>query len=165
MNENDIRFRQLLEDIEKYFDCGLTDDEERDLRRRIAAEPIAHPSVDEARALMGFAPGRRKRHRPIAGQGKAAIAGIAAAVAVLLVLGLRLYSHVGQVPTSPVCTAYSGGKVITDEDAVLALMNESLFELNDGAHDAGRDMIDDIGLIAPAVDRYVTNYDPVKELL
>ena len=47
----------LLVAIEAYFDCRLSDEEEKQLRRTIARTRMVHPAIDEAKAVMGL--GRR----------------------------------------------------------------------------------------------------------
>ncbi|MDE6813670.1 MAG: hypothetical protein K2J28_07585, partial [Duncaniella sp.] len=93
MNRHPLTLPQLLEQIERYFDCSLTDAEERALRDEIAVTPLSHPAIDEARALMGFrrvqetAIRRSSRHTAL----RAAVS-IAAAIALVVTLALHFLS-------------------------------------------------------------------------
>lgn len=165
MRHDEIDLGRLLEDIEKYFDCRLSDEEEKNLRHRLANTGHVHPAIDEARALMGFARPSQRSGVSRRGTKIAAIAGVAAALAVVISLGWKLHNRPVEDPAGDVCLAYSGGNVITDEDAVLAIVAETMSEIHNGAFTANADLMDDVSMIAPAVDRYVINFDPVNVLL
>ena len=44
----------LLKEIDKYFDCLLSDEEEERLRDELSVTNFVHPKIDEAKAVMGF---------------------------------------------------------------------------------------------------------------
>ena len=54
MKQHEITLPELLELIERFYDCSLSDEEERQLRLTISSTTYSHPSIDEAKALMGF---------------------------------------------------------------------------------------------------------------
>ncbi len=165
MRYDDTDLKLLLEDIDRYFDCSLSDEQERLLRRRLAATRHVHPAIDEARMLMGFYR-QERRHSPyFRGRMIAAVAGIAAAVAVVFALGWKMHKGQPDPMAGDVCLAYSGGQIITDEDAVIAIVAETMSEVHNGVFTANSDLRDDVSIIAPAIDRYVTNFDPINVLL
>ena len=60
MDPQKISHPQMLEMIERYFDCTLTEEEEKRLRVCVAASTHPHPSIDEAKAVMGFLKPKRE---------------------------------------------------------------------------------------------------------
>lgn len=143
--------KDLLEKIEAYFDCSLSDEEEQDLRRRIAATNLRHPAVDEARALMGFArqpeAGRAAvgRSRRIVRRGAASVA-VAAAAAVAFVIGTpKDDNH---------CYAYVDGRKVTDEEAVMALLEVNIREAGESETLAELEMMADLSSVAKMVEMY-----------
>lgn len=141
---------RLVDDIGRYFDCSMTDAEEADLRRRLAASTAIHPAIDEARAIMGLRRGRRQRIAPR--RYLRAAAGIAAACAVAVSLGAMLLRH--QSPdTQEFCMAYVNGIAITAEEDVLRLTMGNLCGI------ATPDEMDtppaiDLDDLSGAIDRY-----------
>ncbi len=149
---------ELLELIERYFDCSLSDEEERMLRLVVADSDSRNPAIAEAKAIMGF--GTIKSHRPdsITGEGPAAgdahttwnriewrrILNIAAAVMVLCLgaffLNRVLTGHSG----GDRCMAYLNGEKVTDEDRVMEVLIENISDLDEGAEEAEQLMLDDI---------------------
>lgn len=150
MKQYNTKLPQLLEMIERYFDCALSDAEELQLRHIIAATELSHPAIDEARAVMGIRRPARRRLRDI----RPALS-IAAAVAVLLTIGVYLYvsPSVGRMEESK-CIAYTNGRCITDEDDVINLLREDLREFDDAVEASDRSFADELGDIAPIIESY-----------
>lgn len=171
-NKTIMPIDRLLETIEKYFDCQLSDEQEEELRRQIAATPLSHPSIDEARAAMGF----RKVTRRINGRGnhvvkntsvrqmdkRGLMAGlsIAASIALIVTLGVMLLQPISNGTSQ--CVAYVNGQRVTDEDIVIALMAENTIEFNEGADKAQQSLINEFEFIAPVVDKYESNINPME---
>lgn len=168
MNKNNLTLPQLLEAIELYFDCALTDEQEKGLRHEIAMTTYTHPSIDEARAVMGIHAAAANRRQSARGRKHGKFASrilpamsIAASLALIITLVVLFMRPTAETTTST-CVAYVNGKMVTDEDAVLALMARNIDELHEGASNADQALIDDLGLIAPVVDKYDTNFDPLE---
>ncbi|WP_300811581.1 hypothetical protein [uncultured Duncaniella sp.] len=157
MKHNPMPLPQLLEAIELYFDCEMTDAEERQLRLEVGATPHSHPAIDEARAVMGL---RRPKqltpslHHSI---GVRQWMGIAAAIAVIVTLAVTFmrpgHSPAGQ-DLQEKCVAYVNGRCITDEDEVIALMAQNLGELQNGADMAEQSMIEELEYLAPMIEKF-----------
>ncbi|MDE7145763.1 MAG: hypothetical protein K2O30_06405 [Duncaniella sp.] len=169
MKYNDMTLPQLLEAIEQYFECALTDEQEKELRHEIAVTSHSHPSIDEAKAIMGIqaaATHHRTRpyhHHDTPQKGAASkifpILSMAASLALIITLGI-LFARPVETEVDRTCIAYVNGKVVTDEEAVFALMAQNIDELHDGANDANEALLDDLGIIAPVVDKYDSEFDP-----
>lgn len=171
MKQHNPTLPELLDLIERYFDCSLSDPEEEQLRSIIARTTLSHPAIDEARALMGFRlpssaaskasgqsnvlpadslPARSRKRLSL----RAAIS-IAAAIAVIFAIGLHLSLNAplrGAAQTQ--CIAYANGERITDEADVIRLLTEDLREFNDGVEEADRNLNDELNIIAPVIEDY-----------
>ncbi len=170
MKQHEITLPELLELIERFYDCSLSDEEERQLRLTISSTTYSHPSIDEAKALMGF-------RRPDASTRTTAIPtrqtdrhsnrpniritlSIAAALALLLTLGSNIADR--PIPNSGSdgkCIAYANGKCITDESDVIRLLTEDLREFDDAVDDSDRSFADELGDIAPIIETYESPID------
>lgn len=169
MKYNDMTLPQLLEAIEQYFECALTDEQEKELRHEIAITSHSHPAIEEAKAVMGIQAAatrlRLKQHRQHDTPQKGAaskifpILSMAASLALIITLGI-LFARPVENEADRTCIAYVNGKVVTDEEAVFALMAQNIDELHDGANDASQALTDDLGIIAPVVDKYDSEFDP-----
>lgn len=162
MTNTDMTIEQLLEMIDQYFDCTLSDEQEKALRREIAMTPFRHPAIDEARAVMGIRQinaVHRGNKRSIT---RKIIPGlsIAASVAMIITLGV-LFLRPATTDTST-CVAYVNGQKVTDEDIVLALMAQNTTEFHEGADRAQQSIIDELEFIAPVVDQYESNTNPLE---
>lgn len=158
-----MTLEQLLEAIEQYFDCTLTDEQENELRRAIAVTDFRHPAIDEARAVMGVrhiaSTPAKMTQRPRFSKIIHGLS-IAASVAMIITLGI-LFLHPSEADTST-CVAYVNGERVTDEDIVLALMAQNTTEFNEGVDMAQQALIDELEMIAPAVDRYESEINPLE---
>lgn len=148
----------LLNDIERYFNCELSENEESRLRRQIAQTQLRHPAVDEIRALMGIRSRRRKLNfRPVM-----AACSVAASLALVVSIGVSLLSGPSNSFTSD-CVAYVDGERITDEEAVLRLTIGNLAEFESGHEEVKESMIEDFRGIASAIDEFEIDGDPFIE--
>lgn len=162
MRQQNIPLPRLLDLIERYFDCSLSDSEENELREILATSTLSHPSIDEARALMGFRhtvadpvilpakPHVKKRFdfRPIIG--------IAAAVAIIILIGLHLHTSPSGSDNS-VCIAYVNGQRITDEADIMKLLSEDMLAFEKAAEESQRDFEEELNAFAPALDEFETS--------
>ncbi len=148
--------RALLPQIERYFDCGLTDEEELELRAVIAETGLVHPAIDEARAVMGV---RRCSSTHRYGKGLRTRAVISAAASLLMIcaigISLLIYTPEDQSGMSQ-CIAYANGKTITDEDEILRLIASDLHEIGAGSGEEMRSFEEELGDAAPIIDSFET---------
>ena len=115
---------ELLRDIDSYFECTLSDEQEQYLRRQIATTTLSHPAIDEARAVMGL---RRNVSRHAVYR---RVVAAAAATAMLVGVAMMLFRFPlsGNDNIQPQCVAYIDGRYITDENEVFELMSENLHQ-------------------------------------
>lgn len=163
---------KLLEAIEQFFDCRLTDAQEEELRKQIALTSFSHPAIDEAKAVMGFRKvvntGKESNaHKEITipskridRRGFMAGLSVAASVALIITLGIMLLKPMDSVSSQ--CVAYVNGQRVTDEEIVLALMAENTHEFNEAADEAQQSLINELEFIAPVVDKYESNINPME---
>lgn len=157
MNRSDIQLPQLLEMIERYFDCLLTDEEESRLRSLLATTTLSHPAIEEAKALMGFRKPKRetkrriltspKRWRPIA-----SVAAASVIVAIGTIFLIREHSSLSMGNST--CIAYINGSVITDEAEVLRQLTADMREFGDCAHEAQMSLSQELDETIPLIEEY-----------
>ncbi|MBD5266940.1 MAG: hypothetical protein HDS29_00390 [Bacteroides sp.] len=119
----------MLVAIELYFDCRLSDEEERRLRRAIAVTRVSHPAIDEARAVMGL---RKPAERVIVSRKVLRQISIAASVALLIAGGIGISRYFSESSLENKSIAYVNGVKVTDEDEVMRLFNANLSIMSDG---------------------------------
>lgn len=124
----DAGLARLLDEIEQYFDCKLSDAREAELRREVAFTKLKHPAIDEARALMGIR--RQRRRRPVARYVAAA-----ASVAVLIAV-VAVFMPKPSVGVDSTCIAYAGGVRVTDEAAVERILSENISDFSENLETA-----------------------------
>lgn len=146
-------YDDLLERIERYFDCGLSDSEEQQLRREIAYTSLKHPAVDEARAMMGF---RRPRPAVYRHQTRRIVA-VAASVAVIALAATNMVRPAVSVDST--CIAYIGGERVTDEDVVMSILAENMSDFSEGLDEANDSLQQGIMDVADIIDGYQHNID------
>lgn len=152
-HNNDIDLNRLLGQIDRYFDCSLSDNEEEELRSIIASTTLSHPAIDEARALMGFrAPQSRKKRSTVNGPAMRSIISIAAAVAIIFTLCLTMIQPSNI--TESTCIAYVNGSCITDENDIIRLIAADMRDFSEGASEADQSFRDELGDVAPIIDDY-----------
>ena len=119
----------MLVAIELYFDCRLSDEEERRLRRAIAVTRVSHHAIDEARAVMGL---RKPAERVIVSRKVLRKISIAASVALLIAGGIGISRYFSESSLENKSIAYVNGVKVTDEDEVMRLFNANLSIMSDG---------------------------------
>lgn len=160
MNKLNPKISEIRQMIDRYYDCSLSDAEERQLRLIIAQTRLSDPAIDEMRALMGF------RRPPLRHALKArrfspgrilAYSGVAAAVALLFTVGVvRLTAGHSSVDSR--CIAYSNGRCITDEEEVLRLIVGDLQSFEESASIEVSGFTDELSDVAPIIEDYECNF-------
>lgn len=155
----------LHEKIERYFNCELSDVEEKELILQLSLTKTRDPIIDEAKALLGFRtikedllksnPSSRGFRLPMR-----KLISVAASIGILLSIGIALDSIYRHNESSDKCVAYINGKKITDEAIILFLMAENMDELQDGVEDAHGEILDEIDDLFPVAEKYDINFDP-----
>lgn len=154
----------LHEKIERYFNCELSDEEEKQLILQLSMTKTGDPIIDEAKALLGFRtikegiPKSDTSYRAFKIQ-KRKIISVAASIAILLSIGVAIDS-ISRHNESDKCVAYANGKKITDEEVIFSLMAQNMDELQDGVEDANDDILDEIDDLFPVAEKYDINFDP-----
>lgn len=118
--------------IERYFEGETSLQEEQTLRQQLAECPWESEIIDEARFTMGYftAHQRQQQQRPAAAN-RYRVMAIAASVALLLTVGTGLLWH-SQQPKD-VCIAYVNGQEIHNDEAVMALIENDLNNINNAS--------------------------------
>ncbi|MDE6669274.1 MAG: hypothetical protein K2K26_06300 [Muribaculaceae bacterium] len=156
-DKNNLRY--LLQEIDRYFDCLLTDEEENELRKKLATTKLTHRAIDEAKALMGFRLPEKIRKRKADSLGKkfsykrVRYAAVIAAVAALISLTVCVF----QLNSSFVagnCLAFVNGKCIRDEDAVMEIIFQNISELEQATDEMRVDFLDELDDLASATEYY-----------
>lgn len=141
----------LLEMIEAYFDCRLSDEEEKELRHAVAHTKIVHPAVDEARAVMGLrrrvVAKRRSLRLPVS-------VNIAASVALLVAGAWGVSKYFSQPAAEELMVAYVNGEAVTDEDEVMRLFAANLDIMRQGVEDVNDRMDEMLDIMEPAIEGY-----------
>lgn len=125
---------QLEAMIEQYFDCTLSDDDERRLRRELATTPHRSQAIDEARFTMGFLSmgmSRSQASRQAATRHGKPWMRLAAAAAVLaLVVSAGLY--VVRMATTPpdACYAWVNGHKVSDDKVVMRMIQSDFDDID-----------------------------------
>lgn len=154
MKQHNPSLPELLDLIERFFDCSLSDAEELQLRHTIAKTSLSHPAIDEARAVMGVrTPVQHRQRQP---RNLRPALGIAAAVTVLLTLG-AYHLFVSPAPANfgeSKCIAYANCRCITDEEDVINLLREDLREFDNALEASDRSFDDELNDIASIIQTY-----------
>lgn len=157
---------QLLRNIELYFDCQLTDEEEMELRRQLAHTSLSHPAVEEARAVMGFTTIRYRSLANVevtASRGRLRgirnmIAGVAASVALMVTAGVAVIQNFAS-NSSGDCIAYVNGRRITDEEDVWEIATQDAEELEKAFDECLEGTADDIEALGSIMENIEMNPD------
>lgn len=146
MNSEDIYALHRL--IDEYFEGNTSTDDERLLRRLLAADiwPDNDTQIQTARATLGYAMASRPKariHRTIRRRERRYWAA-AAITAVTVAAAATLFMAPWQKQSTAVI--YAQGRAIHDVDYALATMRMQMAELNDGLADNGaRDLLKEFG--------------------
>lgn len=154
----------LLQEIDRYFECLLTDEEENKLRKKLATTELRHPNIDEAKALMGFRVPEKVRKSKIDRLSKefsykrVRYAAIVAAV----IAFAGLVGYIFQLNNSFVsgnCLAFVNGKCIRDEDAVMKIIFQNISELEQATDEMKVDFLDELDDLASATEHYDSEFN------
>lgn len=132
--------------IERYFDGTTSLEEERRLRRALAATGARGDNADQARAVMGLAAAQRCAARPQRSRHSVAwraAAGLALLVAAGASVLLHTHSSAGECSI-----AYADGSISHDRDDVLAVMQADLDAIADAATSVDATIASDFGAIS-----------------
>lgn len=159
----------LLKEIDKYFDCLLSDEEEGRLRDELSVTNFVHPKIDEAKAVMGFSTLRShypssqsslttewnsgKRKKPLL----RVFQGVAAAV-VLAVCGVGLSQMSGTDDSGYECMAFVNGRFITDDDEVMKILFDNIGEFNKDLAQAEENLDKDMEEFYPLAERLTSDF-------
>lgn len=147
---------QLLKAIDDYFECRLSDDEELKLRIILAETRFNHPGIDEARAVMGLRP-LQSLHADRDGRPaeKTRFLKItrAAAVAAAVVLALLLVPRLLTPPAESTCIAYAGGNKVTDEEHIMAILQDQLEDFDSQCQNQEAEVSEELSEIGPEIEK------------
>lgn len=128
---NQAELEQL---IERYFDGETSVQEEQMLREILADCPWSSEAIDEARFTMGyFAAHRQETERTARKTHRRQVIGIAASIAIILAIGIPAMYHSWFAPHNE-CIAYVDGKIIDNDDVVMALIENDLSKMEDASN-------------------------------
>lgn len=128
---NQAELEQL---IERYFDGETSVQEEQMLRETLADCPWSSEAIDEARFTMGyFAAHCQEKERIARKTHRRQLIGIAASIAIILAIGIPAMYHSWFAPHNE-CIAYVDGKIIDNDDVVMALIESDLSKMEDASN-------------------------------
>ena len=128
---NQAELEQL---IERYFDGETSVKEEQMLRETLADCPWSSEAIDEARFTMGYFAARCQEKERIARKThRRQLIGIAASIAIILAIGIPAMYHSWFAPRNE-CIAYVDGKIIDNDDVVMALIESDLSKMEDASN-------------------------------
>lgn len=124
---------ELEQLIERYFEGETSLQEEQMLKQFLADYPWSSEVIDEVCFTMGYFTAHKQQQRHIVKMtARRRFIGIAASVAVLLTIGGALLWQ-AQRPQDE-CIAYVNGKAITNDDAVMALIEKDLNTMDNASN-------------------------------
>jgi hypothetical protein len=127
---NQAELEQL---INRYFDGETSIQEEQMLRETLADCPWSSETIDEARFTMGYFVAHRYEAQRVSKRNyRHQLIGIAASIAVILAAGGYALWH--QQQPNDVCIAYVNGKVVEDNDKVMALVANDMSKMDNAAN-------------------------------
>ena len=128
---NQAELEQL---IERYFDGETSVQEEQMLCEILADCPWSSEAIDEARFTMGyFAAHSQEKERTARKIHRRQLIGIAASIAIILAIGIPAMYHSWFAPHNE-CIAYVDGKIIDNDDVVMALIESDLSKMEDASN-------------------------------
>ena len=147
-NNQDIEL--LLYDIERWFDCKMTEDEEKQFKIALASTSLNHPAIEEAKAVLGFNTIKsvKKSRKPdsafaLHSMWKVKLTAAALIIAVLsIVIKLTLTTE-----TPDECFAFVNGQCLTNEEDVMRLMMENIADLNEGVNEAQQEIAEELEVL------------------
>ena len=128
---NQAELEQL---IERYFDGETSVQEEQMLREVLADCPWSSEAINEARFTMGFfAAHYQEKKRTARKTHRRQLIGIAASIAIILAIGIPAMYHSWFAPHNE-CISYVDGKIIDNDDVVMALIESDLSKMEDASN-------------------------------
>ena len=125
---------ELEQLIERYFDGDTSVQEEQMLRETLADCPWSSEAIDEARFTMGYFVAHSCESQRVARKNnRNKFIGIAASIAIVLAIGIPAMYHSWFAP-QPQCVAYVNGKVIDNDEDVMALIESDLSKMEDASN-------------------------------
>ena len=154
----------LLNKIELYFDCRLSDEEETALRRELALVSLSHPEIEAAKAVMGFRTikssvkakesGTNRKTKSLFNTPLKAAAAVAAVILVAVLLTPVTDFMSSGNNRAGECIAYVNGKQITDEEAVMDILAQDLKELDKGTREMQLETYEDLDDFSAIVQEF-----------
>lgn len=147
---------QLEAMIEQYFDCKLSDDDERRLRCELASTTFSSETIDEARFTMGFLSmgmaRTQARREPAPRWHKSWMRVAAAAAAVALVVSAGLY--VTRMATTPpdACYAWVNGHKVSDDKVVMRMIQRNFDDIDRASSSVDDHMMQQLQSMGRALD-------------
>lgn len=142
--------------IEQYFDCKLSDDDERRLRCELASTSFSSETIDEARFTMGFLSmgmaRTQARREPAPRWHKSWMRVAAAAAAVALVVSAGLY--VTRMATTPpdACYAWVNGHKVSDDKVVMRMIQRNFDDIDRASSSIDDHMMQQLQSMGKALD-------------
>lgn len=124
---------ELEQLINRYFDGETSVQEEQMLREALADCPWSSDIIDEALFTMGyFSAHSHQQQRKVKNNYRRQLIGIAASIAIILAVGGYALWH--QQQPSDECIAYVNGKIVEDNDKVMALIANDMSKMDNAAN-------------------------------
>lgn len=112
--------------IDRYFDADTSVDEEKLLRRELAAVPPGDRKADEAKAVIGFALASVSKETPQRRHFWGKVTKWTAAAAVMTAAGIAGVNSIYLSDETEECYAYVDGKEINDDKIVMSMFQAEL---------------------------------------
>ena len=142
--------------INRYFDGETSVQEEQELRQCLADCPWSSDAIDEARFTMGYFAAHKQQQRVAKRINPRQIIGIAASIAIILGIGISVFSRQWLTPQYE-CIAYVNGKVIADnQEAIMSLIAQDLNDMDMATREMAGAIADDMSEMNEA-SQYMTD--------
>lgn len=136
--------------IERYFEGETSNEEELRLRKELCVSTYRSRLIDECLVAMGyFSIGKRVEREKKARAGVVMlrrVAGVAAMIAVVLVLGLTMLRP-NDFFNEGDCVAYVNGEKISDKDVVITLIANDLSCMNEAISEDRNSILEEFSAI------------------
>lgn len=148
---------ELEQLIERYFEGETSVQEEQELRQCLADCSWSSELIDEARFTMGYFAAHRKTRQHVAKRNyQRQIIGIAASVAIILGIGISVFSSHWLTPQYE-CIAYVNGEVISEnQEAIMSLIAQDLNDMDMATREMAGIIADDMSEMSEA-SQYMTD--------
>ena len=151
MKHDKLNINQLEAMIDRYFECDLTEAEERQLLHELAVTSHRSVAIDEARFTMGFLGVGMERHLKRKRSATLKRTWHVAAVAmVALVAGSGIYLL--NARPSGECHAYVNGKLIDHDEQVMSMIKNDMSSLGEASTSIDNNMLEQLSIMGEAQD-------------